>query len=142
MSATPGTGGRRPPARPGEKPSGPVTGIGGPKNDARTDGTRVRRIDLLTSVRRHRAWLVAGLLLGLLIGGVLSLTAVRTYTSTTQLFVGTAGTTATSDAYEGNLFSQQRVASYAQILTSRELAQEVIDAQQLPLTAREVAAKV
>ncbi|WP_051683878.1 polysaccharide biosynthesis tyrosine autokinase [Blastococcus sp. URHD0036] len=102
----------------------------------------MRRIDLLTSVRRHRAWLVAGLLLGLLVGGVLSLTAVRTYTSSTQLFVGTAGTTATSDAYEGNLFSQQRVASYAQILTSRELAQEVIDAQQLPLTSREVAAKV
>jgi tyrosine-protein kinase len=102
----------------------------------------VRRIDLLELIRRHLRIVVAGLLLGLAVAAALSLTAVRTYSSSTQLFVGTAGSTASADAYEGNLFSQQRVASYAQVLTSRELAQRVVDATGLPLTAREVAAKV
>ncbi|MGY1735329.1 polysaccharide biosynthesis tyrosine autokinase [Geodermatophilus sp. SYSU D00684] len=102
----------------------------------------MRRNDLIELLRRHRRYVVAGLLLGVVVAGVLSWTAVRTYTSSTQLFVGTAGSTASADAYEGNLFSQQRVASYAQVLTSRELAQRVVDETGLPLTAREVAAKV
>lgn len=100
------------------------------------------KFDLMTAVRRHGRWILAGLLLGLLVAGVLSYTAVRQYTSSTQLFIGTTGADATSDAYEGNLFSQQRAASYAQVLTSRDLAQDVIDATSLPLTARELAAKV
>lgn len=99
-------------------------------------------MDLVTSIRRHRSWIVAGFLLGLLVAGALSVTAVRLYTSSTQLFVGTAGSTATSDAYEGNLFSQARVASYAQVLTSREVAEQVVKDKGLPLTARELAAKV
>ena len=62
---------------------------------------------------------VAGLLLGLAVAAALSATAQRTYASSTQLFVGTGGgsSTASADAYEGNLFSQQRTASYAQVLT-------------------------
>jgi tyrosine-protein kinase len=99
-------------------------------------------MDLVEILRRHLRIIVAGLLLGMAVATALSLTAVRTYSSSTQLFVGTSGSTASADAYEGNLFSQQRVASYAQVLTSRELAQRVVDATGLPLTAREVAAKV
>ncbi|MGY1831711.1 polysaccharide biosynthesis tyrosine autokinase [Geodermatophilus sp. SYSU D01180] len=102
----------------------------------------MRRNDLLQILRRHLRIIVAGLLLGLAVAAVLSWTAVRTYTSSTQLFVGTAGSTASADAYEGNLFSQQRVTSYAQVLTSRELGQRVVDELGLPLTAREVASKV
>ncbi|MFQ1003406.1 polysaccharide biosynthesis tyrosine autokinase [Modestobacter sp. SSW1-42] len=102
----------------------------------------MHRIDLLQTLRRDVRIVVAGLLLGLAVAAALSATAERTYASSTQLFVGTGGSTASADAYEGNLFSQQRTASYAEVLTSQELAQRVVAATGLPLTAREVAGKV
>jgi capsular exopolysaccharide synthesis family protein len=85
---------------------------------------------------------VAGLLLGLAAAGLLSWSAERTYTSSTQLFVGAVGSTDSSGAYEGNLFSQERVASYTQIVTSPDLGKLVVADLKLPLSAKELAAKV
>src|SRR3954453_16481702 len=42
----------------------------------------------------------------------------------------------------GNLFSQQRVTSYAQLLTGEKLAAQVVDDLGLPLTPAQVATKV
>jgi capsular exopolysaccharide synthesis family protein len=47
-----------------------------------------------------------------------------------------------SDAYQGGLFSQQRVKSYADLLTSDRLARAVVDNQTLGLSADEVRARV
>ncbi|SNR77067.1 polysaccharide biosynthesis tyrosine autokinase [Blastococcus mobilis] len=96
----------------------------------------------LRSLRDHSYFIVLGVLLGLGAAGLLTWTTERTYTSSTQLFVGAVGATDTADAYEGNLFSQERVASYAQILTSPDLAERVVDELGLDLTAGELAAKV
>jgi succinoglycan biosynthesis transport protein ExoP len=85
---------------------------------------------------------VAGLLLGVAAAGLLTWSAERTYTSSTQLFVGAVGSTDSADAYEGNLFGQERVASYAQIVTSPDLAKLVIDDLKLPLSAGQLAAEV
>jgi len=98
--------------------------------------------DVLRAVRSKRRILVAGIVAGLAVAALMSWSAMRMYVSSTQLFVSVTSQTGTSDAYQGNLFSQQRVASYSEILTGTELAQQVVDDLQLPLTARQVAAKV
>jgi polysaccharide biosynthesis transport protein len=85
---------------------------------------------------------VAGILAGLVVATVTSLTTVRTYVSSVELFVSASQAPDAPSAYQGGLFSQQRVASYARILTGSQLAQTVVDDLKLPLTAREVASKV
>jgi succinoglycan biosynthesis transport protein ExoP len=98
--------------------------------------------DALGLVRRHGRTVIAGVLAGLVLAGVLSWTAERTYTSSTQLWVGAAGPTATADAYEGNLFTQERINSYPQVLTSPDLTRQVVSELQLPLTPEELADRI
>ena len=97
---------------------------------------------MLQAVRSGWWLLVSGLLAGLVIAGVLSWLTTPLYSSSTRLFVSVAGSTDTSAAYQGNLFSQQRVTSYAQLLTGEKLAGEVVDALRLDLTPAEVAGKL
>ncbi|MDK3257140.1 polysaccharide biosynthesis tyrosine autokinase [Blastococcus capsensis] len=88
-------------------------------------------------------WLVvAAVLVGVATGGALTWSATPMYASTTKLFVSTSTTTDTSSAYQGNLFSQQRVASYAELLSGVQLAARVIEELQLDMTPDELAAKV
>jgi succinoglycan biosynthesis transport protein ExoP len=98
--------------------------------------------DVLHAVRSGWWLLTGGLLLGLIAAGLLSWLATPLYSSSTQLFVSVAGSTDTSAAYQGNLFSQQRVTSYAQLLTGEQLAGQVVDDLDLTLTPAQVAAKV
>ena len=65
--------------------------------------------DVLQAVRSGWWWLVTGLLVGLAAAGLLSWLATPLYSSSTQFWVSVAGATDTSAAYQGNLFSQQRV---------------------------------
>ena len=106
------------------------------------NGERLQRNVTLRSIWDRSHLILLSVLLGLAAAGLLTWSAERTYVSSTQLFVGAVGATDTADAYEGNLFSQERVASYAQILTSPDLAQQVVDELALPLTAEELAAQV
>jgi receptor protein-tyrosine kinase len=64
------------------------------------------------------------------------------YTSATQLFVSTRDTGSTSDVFQGGQFSQQRVTSYAELLTGDELATRVVDRLDLDMTPRELASKI
>ncbi|TFV92707.1 polysaccharide biosynthesis tyrosine autokinase [Blastococcus sp. CT_GayMR20] len=98
--------------------------------------------DVLNVVRSGWWLLVSGTLLGLVIAGALSWAATPLYSSSTRLFVSVAGTTDTSAAYQGNLFSQQRVTSYAELLTGEQLAAQVVDDLGLDLSPDAVAAKV
>ncbi|SFK92429.1 polysaccharide biosynthesis tyrosine autokinase [Geodermatophilus ruber] len=70
-------------------------------------------------------------LIGLLVGGaaalLVSLLQTPLYTASTQLFVSTRDTASTSEAFQGSQFSQQRVTSYARLLTGEELAGRVVD---------------
>jgi capsular exopolysaccharide synthesis family protein len=86
--------------------------------------------------------LIGTTLLGLLLAGVLNATTVRTYESSTELFVAATNTTDAPSAYQGSLFTQARIASYAEVLTSNQLAQRVVDDTGLPLTAGQVAGKI
>lgn len=64
------------------------------------------------------------------------------YAASSQLFVSTTGTADVSAAYQGNLFSQQRVTSYAELIKGEEVAQRVVDDLDLTESAAAVAGQV
>ena len=88
----------------------------------------------------RRQWLV--IVLCVLIGaGAAALVTFRTtpqYASTVRLFVSTPGTDATNaanaQAYQGGLFSQQRVTSYADLIKGSSVAGRVIDKLKLNMS--------
>ncbi|MBN1091281.1 polysaccharide biosynthesis tyrosine autokinase [Blastococcus sp. TML/M2B] len=93
-------------------------------------------------IRRYGRLVLAGVLAGLVVAGLLSWTAEKTYTSSTQLWAKAAGPTASSDAYEGNLFTQERINSYPQVLTSPDLTSKVVDELGLDETPEELAGRI
>jgi len=71
-----------------------------------------------------------------------SLLTTPIYAASTQLFVSTSGAADAGAAYTGGLYSQQRVASYSELLKGTQLAQKVVDQLGLPVTATQLAAEV
>lgn len=94
--------------------------------------------DVLRALRTKRRYILAGLLVGLAVAMFLNWSAERLYASTTRFFVSVAASIDTRDPYGDQQFSQQRVISYVQMLTGRELAQGVVDDLGLPMTAAEL----
>ena len=92
---------------------------------------------------RHGWWLIViALLLGVGGAGLLTWHTTPMYTSSAQLFISTTGSADTSAAYQGNLFSQQRVASYVEILQSERLAARVVEQLGLDETPAQLAETV
>ena len=83
--------------------------------------------DYLRVVRASWALLVLGLVLGAAVAGGVSLLLPKQYTVSSQLFVSTPGAPDLATAVSGNQYSEQKVASYAALLTSKDLATSVID---------------
>lgn len=98
------------------------------------NGESVELRDLLAALRT--AWWLP--LVGLLLGGsaalAVSLLQTPLYTSSTQLFVSTRDTASTSEAFQGSQFSQERVTSYARLISGEELAGRVADRLDLDLS--------
>lgn len=98
--------------------------------------------DYLRTIRRR--WALIAVTLLAVVGAAATLTATATplYASSARIFVSTTPTTE-SDAYQGGLFSAQRVTSYADLIqNSRDLAQTVITDLSLDLTPDELISKV
>ncbi len=57
---------------------------------------------------------------------LVSLLTTPTFVASTQFFVSTRDASSTSDAYQGSVFSQQRVESYAQLAAGEALAERVV----------------
>src|SRR3954468_8934604 len=96
--------------------------------------------ELLTGLRAGW-WL--GLLACMVGGGAalgLSLAQTPLYTASTQLFVST--NSATFDAFEGSLFSQQRVGSYVELIGGQQLAERVVDRLDLDATPAEIRSEI
>ncbi|TSE00417.1 hypothetical protein FOS14_08345 [Skermania sp. ID1734] len=92
------------------------------------------------------AWiLIATAILGALGGLVFWLVAPNTYTASTLLFLGSPSSSDSTGAYQGDLFSQQRAATYVQLVTTTDLAAKVIDDLSLKMSpddlVKEVSAK-
>jgi receptor protein-tyrosine kinase len=98
--------------------------------------------EVFRAIRTGRWTLLVGLLVGLALAAGLNATAVRTYASSTELFVSVTRTPDAPSAYQGSLFTQERMDSYARLLTTAQLAQQVVDDLGIPLTANQVVAKV
>ncbi|GAA4840190.1 polysaccharide biosynthesis tyrosine autokinase [Actinomycetospora corticicola] len=76
-----------------------------------------------------RRWLfvVAGLVVGLLAAGAVVLFSPKAYDSTASVYVSATDSAANaSNAYQGTLFSQQKVKTYTEILTSERVLTPVV----------------
>lgn len=92
---------------------------------------------------RARWWLpVVGLLLGggLALAGTLLSTPI--YTTSMQFFVSTRDSASASEAFQGSQLSQQRVTSYARLLTGGELAARVVEDLDLDSSPSAVAGRI
>src|SRR5947209_19913091 len=90
------------------------------------------------------AWaiLLAGLLLGAAAAFGVSHQLPKEYTATTQLFVSTTGADDLTAAVQGNYYAQGKVASYAQLATSKELATAVIGDLGLSMSPQDLAGRL
>jgi capsular exopolysaccharide synthesis family protein len=101
-------------------------------------------MDLHSHLRvvRQRWWVVlATVTIALAVAALITVQTPPKYTSTVTFFVTTPSKGVT-DAYQGGLFLQQRVKSYADLLTSDRLAQSVAADDPVGLTANEIQSRV
>ena len=64
------------------------------------------------------------------------------YESTATLFAATQNGTSVSEAYQNNLFSQERVVSYAALATSEQVAARAVDQLKAPISAGELRGRI
>lgn len=80
---------------------------------------------------------------GSVAGALIAFTQAPTYAAHAQLFVSTSGAgNDVSQAYEGGLFSQQRVKSYAEIVDSPDVARAVIERLDVPYAASKLRSQI
>jgi capsular exopolysaccharide synthesis family protein len=100
-------------------------------------------IEEMVRTLRRAWWLTA---LGLLCGAGLSLAVAvlqtPLYSSHTQLFVSTNASGSASESINGSYFSQDRVASYTELLSGQELAGRVVRELDLELSPSEVSSRI
>lgn len=97
--------------------------------------------DYLSIARRRWLLILGSVAVCLAIAGALTAQATPQYVSSAKLFISTTPSTS-SDAYQGGLFSQQRVSSYADMATGVELAQRVVDSLNLGISPTELSSKI
>jgi succinoglycan biosynthesis transport protein ExoP len=94
-------------------------------------------------VRAHRLLILASIFICVGAAAALAWTRTPIYAARTQLFVATGGAPADlSQTYQGGLFSQQRVLSYAQIVDSPPVVQTAITQLGLRESVRELQGKI
>jgi capsular exopolysaccharide synthesis family protein len=89
--------------------------------------------DYLRVLARRWPTIVSLTLVGVAIAAAVTWTSPQKYESTAQMFVSTSQADS-SQAYQGELFSQQRAQSYARLLTGEEIAKRVVEELDLPMT--------
>ena len=96
--------------------------------------------DLLSVLRARWIVIVAATLIGALLALGMSLLTTPKYQSRVQFYVTVSAGDSAAAAYQGSLGAQQRVQSYAELVKSSDIAQEVVDASGVDLSASAVAA--
>ncbi|MDX2358780.1 polysaccharide biosynthesis tyrosine autokinase [Dietzia sp. PP-33] len=95
--------------------------------------------DLLSVLRARWIVIVAATLIGGLLALGLSLLTTPTYQARVQFYVTVAAGDSASAAYQGSLGAQQRVRSYAELVKSTDITQQVVNAARVDFTAGQVA---
>ncbi len=98
--------------------------------------------DVLKALRVSWLLLVIGTVIGAGAGVGSAFVTTPEYTSSTQFFVTTSDSQSPSDAFQGGQFTQQRVTSYAQLVTSYELLGRVIRDLHLSMTRDQLAQEI
>lgn len=98
--------------------------------------------DYLGIFRRQWILIVAGALLGLMVGGGLSMLIQPTYTARTQLFASMQNSGSVQELQQGNTFAEARVQSYVRTVETPIVLQPVIDRLGLHTTPEKLAKKV
>ncbi|MBB5165818.1 polysaccharide biosynthesis tyrosine autokinase [Mycobacterium sp. AZCC_0083] len=98
--------------------------------------------DYLRTFRRFWWLVVVAAILGAGVGYATTFFSTPEYQSTARLFVTTQSGTSVGDAYQNNLFSQERVVSYAGLATSAQVAARAVDQLKMPITPDELRAKI
>ncbi|MDW5611091.1 polysaccharide biosynthesis tyrosine autokinase [Mycolicibacterium sp. D5.8-2] len=91
--------------------------------------------DFVTLLRSR--WVTVAATAMVVVLGAVAYTLLTTplYQATTRLFVSTTNGASLSETYQGNRYSQERVVSYAELVTGQTLAQRTIDKLQLDMSA-------
>lgn len=98
--------------------------------------------DYLRIFRRFWWLVVVATLVGAGVGYATIFMTTQQYQSTARLFVTTQSGTSVGDAYQNNLFSQERVVSYAGLATSEQVSARAVDQLKMPITADELRSKI
>lgn len=98
--------------------------------------------DYLRILRRNWITIVACMTLGLMVGAAWSLTIPSTYTAQTKLFVAIQSSGTVSELQQGNTFSQARVQSYVETVSTPVVLQPAIDALGLQVSPAELSKSV
>lgn len=98
--------------------------------------------DYLRIVRRYWWIAVVCTVVGAAAGYLTSVLATPSYESTARLFVSTQSGTSVGEAYQNNLFSQERVVSYAGLAASEQVAARVVAQLNAPISAEELRGKI
>jgi capsular exopolysaccharide synthesis family protein len=94
-------------------------------------------------VRKRWRIIVLGLLAGVLGAVLVSWLTPRQYEAQVTIYVSAQhGAAGVADAYQGSLLSEQRVKSYARLLTGPRVAQGIVDRLRLDVSAGEVADRI
>lgn len=97
--------------------------------------------DYFRIVRQQWLIIVSCVLIAIAAASIMTLRATPQYQSTASLFVSTPQSDG-SAAYQGSLFSQQRVSSYADLIRGKQIAQRVVDKLDLNESAASLASRV
>lgn len=102
-------------------------------------------MNLQDFVKALRArWITVCVTLIAAVVGATAVTLLTTplYQASTRLFVSTNGGSSVAETYQGNRFSQERVVSYAQLLTGETLAQRTINKLGLDMSATKLSSSI
>jgi capsular exopolysaccharide synthesis family protein len=108
----------------------------------RSEGDALNLQDFVKLLRSRWVTVVVTMMVTALGAVVITLLTTPLYQASTRLFVSTTSGSTVSDIYQGNRFSQERVISYAELLTGETLAQRTVDKLGLDMTAQELQANV
>lgn len=98
--------------------------------------------DFLKLLRTRWITVCATIVVTVLAAVAVSLFTTPLYQASTRLFVSTTSGSSLSDIYQGNRFSQERVASYTELLKGETLAQRTADKLDLGISAQELQTKI
>lgn len=97
--------------------------------------------DYLRIARRRWLLILGSVIATVAVAALVTSQTTPQYASTARVFISTTPSNST-DAYQGGLFSEQRVSSYADLISGLELSQRVIDELKLDMSAGTLASKI